>query len=73
MGLNKGDRSFTYGHLKDILATLTPEQLLMDVTVCDNQTREYTGYCGFCFQDGDDVLDDGHPYILFTWEADTDE
>jgi len=39
----------------------TDEQLDSDVTICQDNGEFFAVY--LAFQDGDDVLDDGHPYL----------
>ena len=64
-GTVRNVREFTYRQLKAVLNTLTDEQLEANVTVKDIPGDEYYGVCGFGFEEEDDVLDKGHPFIRF--------
>lgn len=52
----------TYRNLILTLLTLSSEQLDSDVTLFDNNNGEWCP-AQLSFQEGDDVLHDGHPYF----------
>jgi hypothetical protein len=55
----------TYKDLQVLLTHLTPEQLLMDVTVYSDADGEYYPAGAFSVAYETDVLDKGHPVIEF--------
>lgn len=55
----------TYKDLQALLAFLTPEQLMMDVTVYSAADDEYRPAGGLNITYETDVLDKGHPFIDF--------
>ena len=63
----------TYRDLQWHLAkTFTDEQLDSDVTICQDNGEFFAVL--LAFQDGDDVLDDNHPYLAVKpYEDDDDE
>jgi len=57
----------TYRQLGDAIKIMTEEQLGMDVTVHDAEDDEFFS-AKLKFQQEDDVLDHGHPFLEFQGE-----
>ena len=51
--------------------SFTAEQLDCDVTICQDNGEFFA--VNLVFQDGDDVLDDNHPYLLVAKVYEEDE
>jgi hypothetical protein len=58
--------SMTYKQLRDFIDGLTEEQQSTSVTVYDRGEREFYMVDGVLINPVDDVLDEGHPYIVFS-------
>lgn len=54
--------AMTYSELQDVLSSLTKQQLDCDITLFDSNEGEFYPAL-LSFQEGDDVLDDNHPYF----------
>jgi hypothetical protein len=59
--------AMTYRQLGDAIKIMTQEQLNMDVTVHDDEDDEFFS-AKLKFQQEDDVLDHGHPFLEFQGE-----
>lgn len=54
----------TYKQLLELLKTLEPEQMKMDVSIYDPTVDEYYSTVGFGITNDTDVLDEDHPFII---------
>lgn len=62
-------KRLTWKKLQDIISTMTDEQKQSDVTIYLNPEDEFFASSEVRFEDGGDVLDDGHPYLVVNTEA----
>ena len=56
--------NMTYRQLANLIASLTEEQKDANVTILCRTQDEFFPVIGCDTQDGDDVLDDNHPYLI---------